>query len=116
MAEVAAACFANEVAEPKMQDNGMNAKAIMKALAKADKGMASEALNNVLEADQPGDLPAAPETEAMGPPDDLPPVETGEMPGFDPSTGLPTIVTDKLPEDFRSGEDDEDGDDIYLIL
>jgi len=96
----------------------MKADAIMKALGKAEgRGMAEEALNNIPEGGQPAELPAMPETEAMGPPDVTPPVETGEPPMFDEATGLPMIVLDKLPDTFRSGDEGEDdGEDLDMLV
>ncbi len=95
----------------------MKAFGIMKALAHATgRGMAEDTLNDLPEGGQPDDLPVPPETEAMGPPEIIPPVETGGQPEFDEATGLPMIVIDKLPEGFRSGEDEEDEDDDLELL
>lgn len=97
----------------------MKAEAILKALGKAEgRGMAEDALNSIPEGGKPAELPATPETEAMGPPDVIPPVETGEKPLFDEATGLPVFVLDKLPEGFRSDEvdDDEEDDDLEMLL
>lgn len=98
----------------------MKAEAIMKALGKAEgRGMAEDALNNLPDGGQPAELPAEPETGAKGPPETIPPVETGGAPEtpmgppmFDEATGLPMIVIDKLPEDFRADDDEDDPDMI----
>ena len=98
----------------------MKANAIMRAMEKAEgRGMAEEALNNIPEGGKPAELPAMPETGAIGPPDVVPPVETGGQPEFDEATGLPLIVVDRLPDGFSNGDDDEtdeDGDDMDYLL
>ena len=95
----------------------MKADAIMKALGLAEgRGMAENALNAIPEGGMPDDLPEIPQPEAMGPPETVPPVDTGEAPQFDEATGLPLMVLDKLPEGFRSGDDDDDdGGDVDLL-
>ena len=94
----------------------MKTEAIMKALSKTqEREMAQEALNSIPEGGKPAELPVMPEAEPMGPPDTTPPVETGEKPVFDEATGLPVIVLDKLPENFRN-EDDSEEDDFELLL
>ena len=95
----------------------MKADAIMKAIELAKgRGMAEETLGDLPDGGKPADLPVIPETDAMGPPAETPPVDTGEKPLFDDMTGLPVIVIDKLPESFRSGEDDESDDDFEMIF
>lgn len=79
----------------------MKAEAILKALGHADtRGMETDALSSIPDGGMPPELPADPETEAMGPPDDTPPVETGEVPEFDEITGLPFIAMNNSPEEF----------------
>ena len=95
----------------------MKIDAIANALGKVEgRGMAEDALSNIPEGGKPAELPANPVTDAMGPPEIVPPVDTGEQPLFDEVTGLPVFVLDKLPEGFRSGEDEVDDGEVELLL
>ncbi len=96
----------------------MKADAILKATGNAGgRGMATDALSGLPDGDMPSELPAEPETEAMGPPYAVPPVETGEAPEFDEATGLPLIAMNNAPEGFPAeGESNGEADDILKIL
>jgi hypothetical protein len=96
----------------------MKMDAIMKAIGKAEgRGMAEETLENLPAEGMPTDLPAEPDTESTGPPDDIPPVETGEAPGFDDLTGLPFISMENTPDVFPAEpENNDEASDILDFL
>lgn len=96
----------------------MKADAILNAIEKAlGRGMATEALNGLPEGGMPAELPAQPETEAMGPPESIPPVETGEAPEFDEATGLPIIAMGHVPQSFPAeAESNAEAGDVLDFL
>ena len=98
----------------------MKMDAIMKAIEKAEeRGMAEETLDSLPAEGIPADIPAAPNTEVMGPPEVTPPVESGELPEFDEATGLPFIAVENFPEQFPAEAEShgEVGDILdYLFL
>ena len=91
-------------------------------IAKADgnvdgRGMAHEALTNIPDGGKPAELPVTPETEAQGPPEVTPPVETGGAPMFDEATGLPLIAMENSPEGFPGqAENDGEADEFLDFL
>jgi hypothetical protein len=81
------------------------------------KGKAMEAIANIPDGGMPPDLPQPPETEAMGPPESLPPVDTDGMPGVDPFTGLPLIAVENTPDQFPGNDEHEpDADAIGALF
>ena len=96
----------------------MKADGISKAMEHAQgRGMADTALESIPEGGMPTDLPVAPETEAMGPPDVTPPVETGDVLEFDELTGLPLFAMDNVPNGFPAeAESDGEADDVLDFL
>ena len=95
----------------------MKADAIFKAHGHAEgRGLATDALNNIPDGGKPTELPAAPETEAQGPPEVTPPVETGSAPEFDLMTGLPVIAMENSPEGFPAEAEYGEADEILNFL
>jgi hypothetical protein len=86
----------------------MKAEALSKVLdLLSDKGQAAHVIEGVSVGHPPTELPDLPETEAMGPPEGMPPVDTDDVPSFDPSTGLPLVAIEHAPEDVPGLDDNE---------
>jgi hypothetical protein len=79
----------------------------------AGKEQALSAVRGIPDGGKPSELPADPEAEAMGPPENTPPVETGEFPGFNFETGLPYVAMGRTPEDFPGDDDDHAQTEVF---
>ena len=73
-------------------------------------------MNGIPEGGKPTDLPANPETQAQGPPEPTPPVDTGSAPDFHDLTGLPMIAMENTPETFPAEAENGEADDILDFL
>lgn len=92
----------------------MKLEAITKVLQLlAGKEQALSAVGGIPDDGKPAELPAHPETEAMGPPENTPPVEAGEIPAFNLETGLPYVAMDRTPEDFPGDDDDHAQTEVF---
>ena len=77
---------------------------------------AFSAVNGATEGGMPSDLPIGPQGEPMGPPEGLPPVDTGGIPEFNEETGLPYVAMEQTPDEFPGDDDDHAHTEVFDLL